>query len=112
MDYARVLTRAPELELAYHSLPSSAADESMDNNDLDALEEERDRLTLEMDELARAVPSLLALLTELLPDHLGPVHCAARAEMERSLVRIVDDIRPLVVVSLLFLCCDTIRTVY
>lgn len=83
LDYAQALTRLPQLR------------ERLVQGDgaLDADE------TSELDHFSRSVPKLVSILPDVLPDRSNSRHTAAAAEMTTRLVRHLDQIRPVALVS-------------
>jgi hypothetical protein len=91
VEYAHVISRLPELSsIIYHPAYTEVE------------QEQQYRDQQELDKLVRSVPRLLMSLPELLYDREEPLHKAAKAQMERELVRAIDGERPLAVVSTWF----------
>ena len=83
LDYSHVLTRLPQLRDRLIE-----TDGALDAGELSELEQ-----------LSRSVPKLVSIIPDVLPDRTNIRHTAAAAEMTNQLVRHLDQIRPLAIVS-------------
>jgi nuclear pore complex protein Nup98-Nup96 len=88
LDFAHILTRLPELQ------EELGQEQEMDA--IAALEEE-------IDDLARNASKLIGILPDALQDRSDSRHNAALADMIGALVKMVDKVRPFILVSLFFL---------
>ncbi|RDB27909.1 Nuclear pore complex protein Nup98-Nup96 [Hypsizygus marmoreus] len=79
LDYVHIMTRMPELQ---ESLTDDAVPDAHQSS--------------EIDDLAKSVPKIIAILPDVLRDSADLRHAAALAEMVSNLVGLVDKVRPLV----------------